>query len=117
VAKKPATFRIYQGDFEKFASWDMSFVWDKFPSITDVLTIHGLSDITVLPTDALIYAKALSNRSSGTHALHLMEGADHNFVGHQDELLGSILEWWGLKQRNGLSSGIWLPRARQGSRL
>ena len=68
-------------------------------------------------TDALIYAKALSHRSSGTHALHLMEGADHIFVGHRDELLGSILEWWELKQRNNLSSGIWLPRAQQGTRL
>jgi hypothetical protein len=63
----------------------------------DVLSIHGIQDQTV-PVwvsgriflkatelthsryDALIYARALADRSPGTHNLHLVEGADHNFT-------------------------------------
>ncbi|PFH54047.1 hypothetical protein AMATHDRAFT_73061 [Amanita thiersii Skay4041] len=109
VAKKPATFRIYPDDLDNFANWDTSFVWDRFPAATDVLSIHGLSDATVPPFDALIYAKVLSARPAGTHSLHLMEGADHNFIGHHDEVVDSIIEWWGLRQRGGLKTGIWIP--------
>jgi alpha/beta superfamily hydrolase len=59
--------------------------------------------------DALIYAKALSTRTPGTHSLHLIEGADHNFMGHHEEIIGSVVDWWELRQRQGLQSGIWLP--------
>lgn len=31
--------------------------------------------------DSIIYARALGGRPAGTHSLHLIEGADHNFVG------------------------------------
>ncbi|KIL67727.1 hypothetical protein M378DRAFT_9014 [Amanita muscaria Koide BX008] len=117
VARKPVTFRIYLNDFEKFANWDTAFVWHKFPATTDVLTVHGMSDITVPPGDALIYAKALGARRPGTHALHLMEGADHNFTGHIDELIGSILEWWELRRRGGLNTEIWLPHVQESTKL
>lgn len=60
-------------------------------------------------TDALIYAKALSARTPGTHSLHMIESADHNFIGHHEEIIGSVVDWWELKQRQGLQSGIWLP--------
>ncbi|KIL62839.1 hypothetical protein M378DRAFT_165300 [Amanita muscaria Koide BX008] len=117
VARKPVTFRIHLNDFERFANWDTAFVWHKFPSTTDVLTVHGMSDTTVPPSDALIYAKALGARRPGTHALHLMEGADHTFTGHIDELIGSILEWWELRRRGGLNTGIWLPHVHESAKL
>ena len=31
--------------------------------------------------DAIIYARAFGSRAPGTHALHLIEDADHNFTG------------------------------------
>ncbi|KAF4577417.1 hypothetical protein EYR36_005405 [Pleurotus pulmonarius] len=108
VARKAVTARINPSDVEQFVSWDTSFVWDKFPGTVDVFTLHGLSDHTVPPYDAVIYARALSNRTPGTHTLHLMEDADHNFTGRQDEVVDVILDWWEARSRGGLKSGLWL---------
>jgi hypothetical protein len=52
--------------------------------------------------DALIYARALGNRSPGTHSLHLVEGADHNFTKRQDDVVNAILQWWDARQRGEL---------------
>ncbi|KAJ7505756.1 ectomycorrhiza-regulated esterase [Mycena galericulata] len=108
VARKPVTVRVHPTDVDLFVSWDTSLVWDKFPANVHVLTIHGLSDKTVPPYDALIYARALGTRSPGTHTLHMLEDADHNFTGRQDEVVDYILEWWDLYKRGELkSSGLW----------
>ncbi|KAF9046375.1 ectomycorrhiza-regulated esterase [Panaeolus papilionaceus] len=120
VARKELTARIAPQDLEEFTSWDPSFVWDQFPATTDVLSLHGLADTTVPPYDALIYASALGTRSPGTHTLHLMEDADHNFTGKQDDVVSIILQWWDLRQRAKaegaegkasmiLKSGVWVP--------
>lgn len=58
--------------------------------------------------DALIYARALSDRSPGTHSLHLMERADHNFTKRQDDVVSVILQWWAARQLGELRTGIWL---------
>lgn len=108
VARKKITAKITPEDLDNFVSWDTSFVWDAFPPSTDVLTLHGLSDKTVPPYDALIYGRALSNRTSGTHTLHLMEEADHNFTGRQDDVVDAILQWWDVRQRGDLKTGIWV---------
>lgn len=108
VARKTVQFTIYPGDVERFANWDSSLVWDHFPAATDVLTIHGLSDKTVPPYDAIIYARALGARSPGTHNLHYVEGADHNFTGIQDEIVEVILDWWQKKNSKPLKTGIWM---------
>ncbi|KAJ7465127.1 Alpha/Beta hydrolase protein [Mycena latifolia] len=103
VARKPVIF----------VNWDTSFVWDQFPAKIHVLTIHGLSDNTVPPYDALIYARALSTRYPGTHTLHMVEDADHNFTGRQDEVVDYILEFLSLHEREELkSSGLWMTGAR-----
>ncbi|KAK2465306.1 hypothetical protein APHAL10511_002660 [Amanita phalloides] len=117
VARRPVTFRIYADDLRQYASWDASFVWSQFPPTTDVLSIHGLCDNTVPTADALIYAKALGARTQGTHSLHLIEGADHNFIGYHEALIDSILDWWDLREQQGLKSGIWLPNFYQGTKL
>ncbi|KAF9265273.1 alpha/beta-hydrolase [Marasmius fiardii PR-910] len=108
IARKVVKFTIYPGDVERFASWDSSLVWDHFPAVTDVLTIHGLSDKTVPPYDAIIYARALGSRSPGTHNLHYVEGADHNFSGIQDTIVEVILDWWRKKKSGTLTTGIWM---------
>ncbi|KAK0201542.1 Alpha/Beta hydrolase protein [Desarmillaria ectypa] len=107
VARKTLSIKILPNDVENFCKFDTSLVWDKFPQGTDVLTIHGLSDTQVPPYDAVIYARALSNRDPGTHSLHLMEHADHNFIGRQDEVVATILEWWRAHEGGDLQPGIW----------
>ncbi|KAK0185723.1 Alpha/Beta hydrolase protein [Armillaria mellea] len=107
VARKILSIKIHPEDVEIFSKFDTSLVWDRFPQGTDVLTIHGLSDTQVPPYDAVIYARALSSRDPGTHSLHLVEHADHNFIGRQDEVVATILEWWGAREREDLQSGIW----------
>ena len=57
--------------------------------------------------DAIIYAKALSTRIPGTHNLHLVEGADHNFTGRQDDVVNPVLEWLVVKNHGDLKSGLW----------
>jgi len=112
VARKKVSFKIFPEDLTNFVNWDTSFVWDTFPTSPDVLTIHGLADQAVPPYDAIIYARALSERHPGTHNLHLMEDADHNFNGRQDEVVDIILEWWDKRQQHALESGIWMSGIR-----
>ncbi|KAJ7766512.1 ectomycorrhiza-regulated esterase [Mycena maculata] len=133
VARKPVTVRVHPADVDLFVSWDTSLVWDKFPANIHVLTIHGLSDKTVPPCalryfaylvdtdpplpgysyDALIYARALGTRSPGTHTLHMVEDADHNFTGNQDQLVDYMLEWRDLHEQGELkSSGLWKTGVR-----
>ncbi|TFK39083.1 ectomycorrhiza-regulated esterase [Crucibulum laeve] len=107
VARKQVTAMVTPEDLEAFVSWDTSLVWDHFPAMIDVLTLHGLSDKTVPPYDALIYARALSERTPGTHTLHLMEDADHNFTGRQDEVVDAILQWWEARRQGEIKTGIW----------
>ncbi|KZP26648.1 ectomycorrhiza-regulated esterase [Athelia psychrophila] len=107
VARKSVVGRIYPEGLADFAAWDTSFLWTEYPSQVDVLTVHGVRDDVVPVYDAVIHARALGNRSPGTHTLHLVEEADHNFTGRQDEIVDTILEWWALHQEGQLTSGLW----------
>ncbi|EIM86130.1 alpha/beta-hydrolase [Stereum hirsutum FP-91666 SS1] len=109
IARKPFVGRIYPGEIEECMRWDSSIVWDKFPGHIDVLTIHGLADITVPPYDATIYARAFGGREgSGTHNLAFVENADHNYVAHgcRDEATEIILLWWDLHEKKLLTTGV-----------
>lgn len=53
-----------------------------------VLTVHGSMDETVPAEDALEFAKFISN-----HELRIIEGADHEYSSHQDELACLVLEF------------------------
>ncbi|KAG8911908.1 hypothetical protein FRC01_005409 [Tulasnella sp. 417] len=108
VAGKQVVRGITPEDIQDFEKVDTSFVWTKFPTKTDVLTIHGLADVIVPPLDAMIYARAFSNRSAATHTLHYVEKADHNFIGHHDEVVNTILAWWSAKPNGSLKDGVWL---------
>lgn len=38
----------------------------------------------------------------------MMEDADHNFTGRQEEVVDVILDWWNAKQRGEITTtGIW----------
>jgi len=108
VARKEVVGRIYAKDVEDFMAWDTSLVWDRFPKNMHVMTIHGLSDATVPPFDAFIYARALGARSPGTHNLHMLEGADHNMTGRTDDVVSTVLGWFAALECGHLQhSGIW----------
>jgi len=108
VARKLVTGIVHPQGIQDFVSFDTSLVWDRFPAGTDVLTLHGLSDQTVPPYDGVIYARALGNRTPGTHNIHFVEDADHNFTGRQDEVVDTILDWWGKHRRGELKTGVWM---------
>jgi len=117
VARKKFAVKITPEDLQKFVDWDTSLIWDHFPSTTDVLTLHGLQDETVPPYDALIYARALSNRSPGIHTLHLMENADHNFTGRRDDVVDAILQWWDVRHRGEAKTEIWVEEIKGKGKL
>jgi len=49
------------------------------------LTVHGSADEVVPVSDALEYAKIISN-----HKLQIIEGADHRYISHQAELASIV---------------------------
>ncbi|KAH9761657.1 Hydrolase 4 domain-containing protein [Citrus sinensis] len=53
-----------------------------------VLTIHGTKDKMVPAEDALEFDKFIPN-----HKLHIIEGADHEFTSHQDELASLVIQF------------------------
>jgi alpha/beta superfamily hydrolase len=53
-----------------------------------VLTVHGSMDKVVPVEDAMEFAKVISN-----HKLHIIEGADHEYTSHQDELASVVLNF------------------------
>ncbi|XP_009802768.1 putative uncharacterized protein YDL057W isoform X1 [Nicotiana sylvestris] len=56
------------------------------PQSCRVLTIHGTMDEMVPVEDAMEFAKNVPN-----HKLHIIEGADHEFTMHQDELASLVV--------------------------
>ncbi|KAG1821317.1 ectomycorrhiza-regulated esterase [Suillus variegatus] len=112
VARQTVVERIYPEELEEFSKWNTAIVWDKFPAQIDVLTMHGLLDKTVPSYDAIIYSRALGARTPGTHNLHLVEKADHNFTKRQDEVVDCILEWWDALNQGRLKTGIFMTGVR-----
>ncbi|KAI3711554.1 hypothetical protein L1987_70093 [Smallanthus sonchifolius] len=53
-----------------------------------VLTVHGSDDSIVRVEEALEFAKVIPN-----HKLHIIEGANHGFSKHQDELISIVLSF------------------------
>ncbi|CAO2816682.1 unnamed protein product [Amaranthus hypochondriacus] len=59
-----------------------------------VLSIHGSMDQIVAVKDALEFHKVIGN-----HTLHIIEGADHEFTSHQNELVKVVLDFLGDQNR------------------
>ena len=53
-----------------------------------VLTVHGSDDSVVRVEEALGFAKVIPN-----HKLHIIEGADHRFSEHRDDLASIVLSF------------------------
>ncbi|KAI0265547.1 ectomycorrhiza-regulated esterase [Gloeopeniophorella convolvens] len=107
VARKEYVIRLTDDDLHRFASWDTSVVSKSFPPNVHVLTIHGMADKLVPPYDGVTYARIFGARTPGTHNLHLVEHADHNFSEHRDEVIDTILEWWAKREHGDVKTGLW----------
>ncbi|KAI0712203.1 ectomycorrhiza-regulated esterase [Earliella scabrosa] len=107
VARKPVVSRLYQKDYDEFASVDSSVAWTQFPPHVDVLSLHGLKDAVVPPYDAFIYARIYGARNPGTHTLRYVEDADHNFTGMPEEVVETVLEWMIQQEQGELTTGVW----------
>lgn len=53
-----------------------------------VLTVHGSMDKIVPVEDAFEFSKSIAN-----HDLCIMEGADHEYTSHQDELASVVVNF------------------------
>ncbi|WJX96516.1 hypothetical protein P8452_77713 [Trifolium repens] len=53
-----------------------------------VLTVHGSSDTVISVGDASQFAQIIPN-----HTLHIIEGADHPYTNHQDELASLVVNF------------------------
>ncbi|KAL0736071.1 hypothetical protein Bca4012_012281 [Brassica carinata] len=60
-----------------------------------VLTVHGTNDRIVHVTEASEFAKYIKN-----HKLCLIEGADHEFTSHQDQLASTVLAFFKLDPKD-----------------
>lgn len=69
--------------FSIYIITDVSYIID---TIFRVLTVHGSADEVVPLEDALDYDKTIPN-----HKLHIVEGADHGYSSHVDELAPVVL--------------------------
>lgn len=71
-----------------------------------VLTVHGSMDKIVPVEDAFKFNEFIPN-----HKLFIVEGADHEFTWHQDELASIVLEFI----KAGLPQDHDVPRKRDNS--
>ncbi|KAJ0487944.1 putative chloride peroxidase [Helianthus annuus] len=53
-----------------------------------VLTVHGSADEVIPVEDALAFAKIIPN-----HELRIVEGANHDYSNHRDELAPIVLDF------------------------
>ncbi|KAH7100863.1 Alpha/Beta hydrolase protein [Auriculariales sp. MPI-PUGE-AT-0066] len=118
VARKPRVERVYQSDIDTFAKWQSDIVEHAFPKHIHVLTLHGLADDLVFPTDAVLYYRALSNRGSdrGTSTIYLVHGANHNFQNDRNVIVRAVLGWLDIP-RSQRQTGVFLDVPSQQTSL
>ncbi|KAL2897960.1 hypothetical protein RDABS01_039742 [Bienertia sinuspersici] len=69
-------------------STDIRAACHLIPENCRVLTIHGSMDQIVPANDALEFDKIIAN-----HVLRVIEGADHEYTLHQNELVQAVLDF------------------------
>ncbi|CAD6566290.1 MAG: hypothetical protein CYPHOPRED_000546 [Cyphobasidiales sp. Tagirdzhanova-0007] len=94
VAGRQVVAKITPEQFREFVNHDTSFINSTFAVGTHVLTLHGDADPLVPVEDGKMYHFLLSQRPGpGTSTLHLVQGGDHNYIGHFEEVVKTILDW------------------------
>ncbi|XP_016477139.2 putative uncharacterized protein YDL057W isoform X1 [Nicotiana tabacum] len=79
-------YRVTEESLMDRLTTDTRGACQSIPKSCRVLTIHGTMDEMVPVEDAMEFAKNVPN-----HKLHIIEGADHEFTMHQDELASLVV--------------------------
>ncbi|XP_078432095.1 putative uncharacterized protein YDL057W isoform X1 [Wolffia australiana] len=85
---KSGTYRVTMESLLDRLSTDMHQASLSIDKDCRVLTIHGAMDEIVPVEDAMDFAKFIPN-----HALQIIEGADHVYSNHQEELASLVLSF------------------------
>ncbi|KAL1363731.1 hypothetical protein HN51_011924 [Arachis hypogaea] len=81
-------FRVTEESLMERISTNMHEACLRIDKECRVLTIHGTSDEIIPVEDAHEFAKIIPN-----HKLYIVEGADHGYTNHQDELASLVVNF------------------------
>ncbi|WOK92391.1 hypothetical protein Cni_G01082 [Canna indica] len=81
-------YRVTQESLIDRLSTDMHAACLSIDKNCKVLTVHGSEDDIVPPEDAFEFDKLIVN-----HKLHIIKGADHRFISHQNDLARILMEF------------------------
>ncbi|CAD6922423.1 unnamed protein product [Tilletia controversa] len=101
VAGQDVEARITLAQVEEFCRYPIAAYVQDAPLESDYLLVMGTADKMVPTSDVGFYMNALTSRAGrrpGSVQMHLVEHADHNFVGHYDEVVETILSWLRARQ-------------------
>ncbi|KAK0533101.1 hypothetical protein OC835_003118 [Tilletia horrida] len=104
VAGKDIEVHVTPQAVEDFARFPIADYVRDAPVSSDILLIQGTADQIVPTADIGYYMNAVGSqagRTPGSVQMHLIDDADHNFVGHFDEVVTTIVNW--LKSRQHVS--------------
>ncbi|KAL9940212.1 hypothetical protein V8E36_000917 [Tilletia maclaganii] len=107
VAGKDVEVHITPEQVADFAKFPLPGYVRDAPLETDVLLITGTADKVVPTSDVGYYVNALSSqpgRRPGSVQVYLVEHADHNFIGHYDEVVQAITDW--LQSRRAIATTV-----------
>ncbi|XP_042454089.1 uncharacterized protein YfhR-like isoform X2 [Zingiber officinale] len=81
-------YRVTEDSLKDRLETDMCIACHSIDKKCRVLTVHGSKDQTVPAEDAMQFAKLIPN-----HKLHIMEGANHCYTAHLEELASVVLDF------------------------
>ncbi|XP_021715105.1 mycophenolic acid acyl-glucuronide esterase, mitochondrial-like [Chenopodium quinoa] len=81
-------YRVTKESLMERLNTDMHEAALKIDKNCRVLTVHGTADEIIPVEDAYEFSKIMPN-----HKLHIIEGANHSFTEHQDELVPVVIDF------------------------
>lgn len=81
-------YRVTEESLMDRLTTDVQASCKSIPNACRVLTVHGSMDKIVSLNNAFEFAKVIPN-----HVLHVIEGADHEYTMHQDDLASVVLDF------------------------
>lgn len=104
VAGKNFSVKVTKEMVDKFAEFPQAKMVDQFPFGADCLLLHGSSDGTVPFQDAYAYLDKLQAnmqppRRPESTQLQIIDGADHTFKGHFDDVVQASCAWLADRRR------------------
>lgn len=80
--------RVTEESVMEVLNTDMHEAGLKIDQDCSVLTVHGSADEVNPVEDALEFSKVIRN-----HELRIIEGANHDYTNHRDELVSAVLDF------------------------